>query len=304
MIWTITLATLLVLPPPSELMETKVSIPITHQYEQLGADIFLHCDSTLPFVEWRFNGERIQHDYKIHSNGTQLTLVGVKKHQGGNYTCHNPQNKETLTLTELQLGLPPEKLDVKCRASSYPEKIYCSWDLFPDTNLHTTFVTTYRLGLIGREPPHECVQFNINPNSCLIRDIQMFTELPYLLNVTAINQLGSITHLHPFNVENIIQPDPPVNVSLAPIHSGSKILRLQWHPPPSWPYPEFFPLTYLIRYKKTGVKHYRMVGPYEKTSFTITGIQTGSIIEAQVAAKDFTSSGHYSDWSEVARFQP
>ncbi|XP_063819299.1 interleukin-27 subunit beta [Pseudophryne corroboree] len=283
---------------------TVMCFPNTHQTEQLGTDVFLHCDTHLPFAEWRFNGEWIQYDQNICSNERQLTLRGVKKHQSGNYTCHNPENDETLSLTELQLGLPPEKLHVQCSATSYPENINCTWDLLPDTNLPTTFITTYRLGLMSREPPQDCVQVNINPNSCLISDFQMFAEFPYVLNVTAFNQLGSITHLHPFIVENIIHPDPPVKVTLSPIQHESKKLLLQWRPPPSWPHPKFFPLTYLIRYKMSCVRSYRMVGPYEQTSFTLTGIRPGCIVQAQVAAKDFTGSGHYSDWSELAIGQP
>ncbi|CAJ0948966.1 unnamed protein product, partial [Ranitomeya imitator] len=99
--------------------------------------------------------------------------------------------------------VPPEKLHIQCWSASYPEKIKCIWHLNPDTNLHTTFLTTYRLGLIGPGSPKKCIQHEMHPMSCEIRNFQMFEAFPYLLNVTAVNRLGSITQLYYFFVENI-----------------------------------------------------------------------------------------------------
>ncbi|KAM5135437.1 interleukin-27 subunit beta [Mantella aurantiaca] len=204
----------------------------------------------------------------------------------------------------LENTVPPQKPNVQCWASEYPERIKCTWDVRPHTHLHTTFITTYRLGLTSQDSPRECVQLDINPYGCQITDFKMFADVPYLLNVTAVNPLGSFTLLHHFFVENIIRPDPPVNVSLSPVHRDSKKLHLRWSPPLSWPYPDYFPLSYLIRYKRKGVTQYKMVGPYEQTSFLITGNRPGSTVYAQVAAMDFTGAGNHSEWSTVVTGQP
>ncbi|XP_066443031.1 interleukin-27 subunit beta-like isoform X1 [Eleutherodactylus coqui] len=302
MVWTMTLAAVLLLPP-YQFLESKVSIPITHQLGQLGKEIVLHCDTSFPYVAWKFNGKTIGNGEDIFSNGSRyLTLTNAKKHQSGNYSCHH--SNKTLSLIELQLGLPPEKLHIQCWSSSYPEKIKCTWELQPDTNLPTTFLTTYRLGLIGPEAPQKCTQLEMNPKSCLISNFKMFEEFPYVLNVTALNQLGSITQLDYFFVENIIRPDPPVNLSISPICHESKKLYIQWQPPHSWPYPDIFPLKYQVRYTKTGSTSYRTVGPYEQNSLVLTGIRRGSIVYVQVAAKDITDLGHNSDWSEVVTSRP
>ncbi|KAM9292272.1 interleukin-27 subunit beta-like [Gastrophryne carolinensis] len=161
-----------------------------------------------------------------------------------------------------------------------------------------------RLGLKGVEPPGQCVQIAHNPNSCLIMDYEMFSEHPYLVNVTVVNQLGSVTKLHHFFVEDIIRPDPPVNVSLSPVHGDSRKLLLQWSPPPSWPHLDYFPLSYLIRYKRNKAQAYRTVGPYEQTSFLLSGLRGGSMVHVQVAAQDFTGLGHHSDWSPVVSAHP
>ncbi|XP_056405796.1 interleukin-27 subunit beta isoform X1 [Hyla sarda] len=304
MIWTITLAALLLLPS-YEFFENKVTIPVTRQLGHLGEQIVLHCKTSSPYVEWKFNGRKIENSDDVYSNSSHhLTLADAKKHQSGNYTCHHPHTKETLSLTELQLGLPPEHLNIECWSPCYPEKIKCTWDLQPDTNLHNTFLTTYRLGLMGSEPPQKCIQHETNPNSCLISNFRMFEEFPYLLNVTAVNQLGSATQLHYFFVENIIRPDPPENVSISSICRDSKKLYVQWRPPHTWPYPEIFPLKYKVRYRKEGSKSYITVGPYEKTYLILTGIRPGSTVNVLVAAKDISDLGHNSDWSEVVTGRP
>ncbi|XP_018409572.1 PREDICTED: interleukin-27 subunit beta-like [Nanorana parkeri] len=304
MILVLGLGVMLLMASPSDFLEDTVSILITQQYEQLGTDVILQCNSVSLGVNWKHNGVWIPQHSKVHANGQQLTLKEVQRNQAGTYSCHNPEDKKLLSVMELNLGFPPQKLDVHCWASGYPEKINCTWDVWPETHLPTTFITTYRLGLTGPDPPSECVQLDVNPHSCQITDFKMFAEVPYLLNVTAVNPLGSLTLLHHFFVENIIRPNPPVNVSLSPAPGNSRKLLLRWSPPSSWPYPDYFPLTYLIRYRRTGVKHYKVVGPYEQTFFPITGIRPGSTVHAQVAARDLACAAHYSDWSTVVTGQP
>ncbi|KAG8454444.1 hypothetical protein GDO86_000896, partial [Hymenochirus boettgeri] len=179
---------------------------------------------------------------------------------------------------------------------SYPEKLQCKWELIPSTQLNTTFIATYRLGLTA--PHSQCVKSELDPNSCIISSFQIFADEPYIFNVTARNPLGSITKLFPFIVENIIRPDPPENVTLSHISGERRKILLRWSPPHSWPFPEIFPLKYYILYKRDGLK-YKMIGPYEQNYFKLPVIRPNSIMQAQVAAKDFTDSGHMSEWSMV-----
>ncbi|KAM8960464.1 interleukin-27 subunit beta [Pelodytes ibericus] len=274
------------------------------KYERVGADLIFECNTTLRDVEWQLNGRKIEDTASTYTNGTHLTLLNVKKDQGGNYSCHVIGTKHIVAQTELKLGYPPEKLQAQCWAMSYPEKLQCTWDLRPDVLLHTTFITTYRLGLISSESPNQCVQSDRELHSCLISDFQMFSDYPYLLNVTAINPLGSVTLLVPFIIENIIRPDPPENVTASSLVGEKRKLLLSWCAPHSWPYPEHFPLMYMIRYKRLDGKPYRVIGPYELTTFILVGLKPGSVVQAQVAAKDITDYGEYSKWSAAGTGQP
>uniref|UniRef100_A0A493TJV7 Epstein-Barr virus induced 3 n=1 Tax=Anas platyrhynchos platyrhynchos TaxID=8840 RepID=A0A493TJV7_ANAPP len=168
----------------------------------------------------------------------------------------------------------------------------------------------------------------------------MFSLTPYVLNVTATNALGTASSLLPFLLENIIKPDPPEDLRVSPVPGEPKKLLLEWSPPGSWPFPEYFPLKYRIRYVRDEDSVTRTVpqkntakprdgcvpccppphptpslpwplnllcfqiGPYEQTSYTLTGLRPGALHHIQVAAKDFTDYGEFSAWSLPASGTP
>uniref|UniRef100_A0A8C0EDY5 Epstein-Barr virus induced 3 n=1 Tax=Bubo bubo TaxID=30461 RepID=A0A8C0EDY5_BUBBB len=137
---------------------------------------------------------------------------------------------------------------------------------------------------------------------CSFGDVQMFSLTPYVVNVTAMNPLGAASRVLPFLLENIIKPDPPEDLRVSPIPGETKKLLLEWSPPGSWPFPEYFPLKYRIRYLRGASPS--KIGPYEQTSYTLTGVQPGTLHHIQVAAKDLTDSGEFSAWSLPASGTP
>ncbi|NXX80591.1 IL27B protein, partial [Urocolius indicus] len=190
---------------------------------------------------------------------------------------------------------------VECWAVSYPQAVNCSWVLAPEPLLDTDFVATYRHGSRESSEQGECVR--TGPRSCSFGDLQMFSLTPYVLNVTATNALGTASTLLPFLLENIIKPDPPEDLKVSPIPEETTKLLLEWSPPGSWPFPEYFPLKYHIRYGWEGGS-VTTVGPYEETSLTLTGLRPGTLHHIQVAAKDSTDSGEFSAWSPPASGTP
>ncbi|XP_037239535.1 interleukin-27 subunit beta isoform X1 [Falco rusticolus] len=134
--------------------------------------------------------------------------------------------------------------------------------------------------------------------------VQMFSLTPYVVNVTAMNPLGSASRLLPFLLENIIKPDPPEDLRVSPIPGETKKLLVEWSPPGSWPFPQYFPLKYRIRYAQEGGSVTKTIGPYEQTSYTLTGVPPRTLHHIQVAAKDFTDSGEFSAWSLPASGMP
>ncbi|KAJ7308328.1 hypothetical protein JRQ81_008863 [Phrynocephalus forsythii] len=208
--------------------------------------------------------------------GGQLVLRNASMADGGEYTCRDATTGQILQRVHLKLGYPPDKPVIRCRSVSYAA-INCTWHLERDPRLDTHFVSTY---------------------SCSITNIQLFSTDPYMLNVTAVNPLGTATSLSFIFLDQIIKPEPPEDVNISPIIKERKKLLLTWKPPSSWLLPEYFPLKYSVRYSADGHNSSRqMIRTTEETSFTLTGIRPGVIYRVQVAAKDALDNGKYSDWS-------
>ncbi|XP_023572887.1 interleukin-27 subunit beta isoform X2 [Octodon degus] len=146
---------------------------------------------------------------------------------------------------------------VRCRAFRYPVAVDCSWTLplEPNSTTATSFVATYRLGVAARGESQPCLQPDPEAPRCAIPDIQLFSTVPYVLNVTAVRPAGARSTFVPFVPERIIKPDPPEGVRLSPL-SGQQ-LQVWWEPPQSWPFPEIFSLKYWIRYRRHGAMHFR-----------------------------------------------
>lgn len=186
---------------------------------------------------------------------------------------------------------------VRCWASRYPIAVDCCWTLppAPHPTRPTSFIATYRLGVAAQRESWPCLQPTPEATTCTVPDIQMFSIVPYVLNVTAVHPWGVSSSFVPFVPEHIIKPDPPEGVRLSPL-PGQR-LWVQWEPPQSWPFPEIFLLKYWLRYKRHGSARFRLVGPIEATSFILRAVRPHARYCIQVAAQDFTDYGESSDWS-------
>ncbi|XP_074421583.1 interleukin-27 subunit beta isoform X2 [Larus michahellis] len=269
------------------------------QHGTLGTEVLLRCPAAAGgLAEWR-RGDTVLGRYPAPG----LALPNVSLAHEGHYSCHHPDTGETWDTVCLRLGYPPAPPAVECWAISYPQAVNCSWVVAPEPLLDTDFVATYRHSMGGSTEMGECIR--TGPRSCSFGDVQMFSLIPYVVNVTAMNPLGAASRLLPFLLENIIKPDPPEDLRVSPIPGETKKLLLEWSPPASWPFPEYFPLKYHIRYAQEEESSVtKTIGPYEQTSYTLTGVQPGTLHRIQVAAKDFTDSGEFSAWSLPASGTP
>ncbi|NXP22854.1 IL27B protein, partial [Scytalopus superciliaris] len=198
---------------------------------------------------------------------------------------------------------PPPAPAIECWAISYPQAVNCSWALSPDPLLDTDFVATYRsVGVPKARLSHPRVCATPRPScpwprSCSFGDLRVFSLTPYVVNVTAMNPLGAASGALPFLLENIIKPDPPEDLQVSPIPGEPQKLLVQWSPPASWPFPEYFPLQYQLRYARDKDPEPTTVGPLEVTSHILADVEPGTLHHVRVAAKDAADSGEPSAWS-------
>ncbi|XP_025772148.1 interleukin-27 subunit beta [Puma concolor] len=101
----------------------------------------------------------------------------------------------------------PTQPRVRCWASRYPIAVDCIWTLpaSPLPTRPTSFIATYRLGVTAHGESRPCLQPTPEATSCTIPDVQMFSMVPYILNVTAVQPRGTSSSFVPFVPEHIRQ---------------------------------------------------------------------------------------------------
>ncbi|XP_041729134.1 interleukin-27 subunit beta [Coregonus clupeaformis] len=209
---------------------------------------------------------------------------------------------------------PPSPPEVRCWSPSYPFKALCSWSEPPQTPLPIQYITTYSMkgGEIQQCRPYptsmpplpspESSLPGVNGSSpgarrlCVLEGLKLYTS--YKLNITAVNPNGSASHLQTFTIEDIVKPDPPVNVTVRVVPGKWKLL-VKWAPPPSWSDHTLFPLKYQVRYHwdNKGTPHEITLDPFEDTKKVLPGLFPGRSYVVQVCSIELMGLGQSSDWS-------
>ncbi|MFT7818802.1 interleukin-27 subunit beta [Arapaima gigas] len=257
---------------------------VTEMYVVVGSAVSVPCEARTG-GEWRRNGTE-------PTLGTLLKLDNITLEDGGVYTCHTASGDVWGKLS-LRPGYPPLPPEVHCWSPDYPLSVMCSWNKEPEPMLPTNYIATYSL-----EHSLEVQPCNSMPGQnrvCLLKGVQLFSIKPNIVNVTAVNPLGSSTRLLSFVLEDIVKPDPPVDVRVAP--GMTKQLIVEWAPPPSWSNLRYFPLKYRVKYKLDGEDFSRILGPYESTRMVLKGLRPGKTYHIQVSAQELLDLGQSSDWS-------
>ncbi|XP_017273911.1 interleukin-27 subunit beta [Kryptolebias marmoratus] len=206
-------------------------------------------------------------------------------------------------------GDPPSAPMVHCWCSSYPNVTRCSWPQ-PSGAAPTHYIATYserhrdesakRCHLIP--PGSSSAALTTGPSSaskqlwhCDLPNLKLLTD--YIINVTAVHPAGSSSHLTSFMLEDIVKPDPPVDVRVSP--HDVKHLLVEWSPPPTWTSLDIFPLKYQILYQweNRGAPKSVNLGPFENTKAELKGLISGRAYQFQVCAKEMLNLGQCSDWT-------
>ncbi|XP_050934156.1 LOW QUALITY PROTEIN: interleukin-27 subunit beta [Lates calcarifer] len=203
-------------------------------------------------------------------------------------------------------GNPSSIPMVHCWCASYPNLTLCSWPepaLSPPTHYIATYSERHNQ-LATRQchltPPNSS-SLALNSSSseplwhCHLPNLKLLTD--YIINVTAVHSGGSSSQLASFMLEDIVKPDPPVDVRVSP-HNIRNLL-VEWSPPPTWANLDIFPLKYQIMYQweNRGTPKFVSLGPFENTRVELRGLTPGKVYQFQVCAKELLGLGECSNWS-------
>ncbi|CAM9106226.1 unnamed protein product [Bubo scandiacus] len=128
---------------------------------------------------------------------------------------------------------PEKPTIIKCR-SPEKETFTCWWKPGSDGGHPTNYTLLYSKE--GEQEVYECPDYRTaGPNSCYFNKKYTSFWIIYNITVRATNEMGSnISDPHYVDVTYIVQPDPPVNITLElkkPINR-KPYLVLTWSPPP------------------------------------------------------------------------
>ncbi|XP_053191562.1 interleukin-27 subunit beta [Scomber japonicus] len=203
-------------------------------------------------------------------------------------------------------GNPPSIPRVQCWCASYPNQSFCSWPEPPHSPpIH--YIATYSERHRQLDTKH-CQLIRPGSSSsalisassssdrlwhCLLPDLKLFTD--YIINITAVYPGKSSSSLKSFMLEEIVKPNPPVDVRVSP--HLIKGLTLEWSAPPTWANLDIFPLIYEIQYHResTGTPQYHNVDTHH-TKIELVLVTPGTY-QFQVCAKELLGLGKCSDWS-------
>ncbi|XP_008934652.1 PREDICTED: prolactin receptor isoform X2 [Merops nubicus] len=192
---------------------------------------------------------------------------------------------------------PPEKPTIiKCR-SPEKETFTCWWKPGADGGHSTNYTLLYSKE--GEEQVYECPDYRTaGPNSCYFDKKHTSFWTIYNITVRATNEMGSnVSDPHYVDVTYIVQPDPPVNVTLElkkPINR-KPYLVLTWSPPPladvrsGW-----LTLEYELRLKPEEGEEWETVFVGQQTQYKMFSLNPGKKYIVQIHCKP----DHHGSWSE------
>nr|QOQ57005.1 prolactin receptor [Pelodiscus sinensis] len=198
---------------------------------------------------------------------------------------------------------PPGKPEIlKCHSPEM-ETFTCWWKPGSDGGLPTNYTLLYSKE--GKEQTYECPDYKTaGPSSCYFDKKHTNLWTSYNISVKATNEMGSnISKPHYVDVTSIVQPDPPVNLSLEVIQSsGIFHLWAKWSPPPladirsGW-----LILHYELRLKSEEGKEWETIFVGQQTHYKAFKLHPG--LKYIIEVRCMLNHGDWSEWSSGGYIQ-
>ncbi|XP_010283604.1 PREDICTED: prolactin receptor [Phaethon lepturus] len=288
-------------------LETKTSASITYMWAKWSppplADV--SSNSSVYKYELRLKPEE-KEEWETISVGVQTQYKVMRLQAGVKYVvqvrCMLDLGEWSEWSSERRIDIPngespPEKPTIiKCR-SPEKETFTCWWKPGSDGGHPTNYTLLYSKE--GEEQVYECPDYRTaGPNSCYFDKKHTSFWTIYNITVRATNEMGSnISDPHYVDVTYIVQPDPPVNVTLElkkPINR-KPYLVLTWSPPPladvrsGW-----LTLEYELQLKPEEGEEWETIFVGQQTQYKMFSLNPGKKYIVQIHCKP----DHHGSWSE------
>ncbi|KAF4088515.1 hypothetical protein AMELA_G00082960 [Ameiurus melas] len=241
-------------------------------------------------ARWTWNGQLMRERVE---NGGALRLPALRLTDSGNYSCY--RRGRLVSSVKISVGIPPEKPTLSCYKKSHISKIQCEWistqPIIPQPQCYMFL----RKGL--EKISHVNCSYSDACSCCQCTLPSMINDRNvYTVQLCVTNTAGNATSsTYSYVPQNIIKPDPPVEVKVKPVKGEPHMLNVSWSSPTTWMWDLFYTLQFQLRYRPLHAKQYQQV-VVESRDWLILDALPHTDHEIQIRAKD-EYEGHWSDWT-------
>ncbi|KAM6294193.1 LOW QUALITY PROTEIN: interleukin-6 receptor subunit alpha [Aegotheles albertisi] len=276
----------------------------------MGANITLSCWDQGPQevpVAWRVQewGAAPGGGRWLPEGGRELLLRGVRAEDSGRYSCWG--GGRPLRSLRLLVEDPPEPPRVSCSRRSFDRAVLCEWPLRSRPSPGTRAMLWVKPWLAaGNTTEQRCRHFARARRFVCRVTVPPGTDdtKPLVVSSCATNHAGgSAGQDLIITLNGILRPDPPLNVTVAPVEKAPRRLRVSWSYPPSWD-PRFYRLHFQLRYRPEPAPTFLQVGQVTRTWLELGDAWGGTRHVVQVRAQEEFGHGSWSEWSREALGTP
>lgn len=261
-----------------------------------GANVTLTCPGGKPgdsaTVRWE-RGDRWA------GSGGRLLLRAVQPSDSGNYSCL--RDGRPVGTVHLLVEGPPEEPELSCFRKSPVSNVVCEWSPRSPPSPSTRAVLLVRKFQHGpAEDSQEPCQYSRASQklSCQLA-VPEGDDSYYIVSLCVANSAGG-TSSRPRTFEGygILQPDPPVNITVTAVDRNPRWLTVTWQDPPSWN-SRFYRLQFELRYRAERSKTFTTWLVQElRYGCTIRDAWSGWRHVVQLRAREEFGHGQWSEWSQ------
>ncbi|XP_072284758.1 interleukin-6 receptor subunit alpha [Pyxicephalus adspersus] len=224
---------------------TRCSKPVLSENTRV---VPLHSNVTLscPGCDNQSRWSRHNRTMKLH-NGPHLTSVSYEDED--NYTCH--RNGAPICTVQLLVEDDIEKPVISCYIRHPTSNITCDWLTTRELRPHAK-VKLIAWMLNGNHTENGCSYI---PSARKFTCSTLYKEGDsgrHTLSLCVIGRTGSqMSNTLDSTAEKLVQPDPPINVTVTPLEGHPRKLWVSWLPPRTW-LNSFYELVYEVQYRMEG----------------------------------------------------
>ncbi|KAM5293657.1 interleukin-6 receptor subunit alpha isoform 1-T1 [Glossophaga mutica] len=275
-----------------------------------GASVTLICPGGDPednaTVHWVLRKQVAgSHHSTWASVGKRLVLRHVQLSYSGNYSCY--QDGHQVGTVRLLVEAPPEKPQLSCFRKSPLSNVGCEWSPRSPPSQRTEAVLLVRRLQHGPvDDFQEPCQYSQESQkfSCQLAVPEGDNSF-YIVSLCVANSAGNkSSRPQTFEGYGILQPDPPINITVTAVDRNPRWLRVTWQDPPSWN-SYFYRLQFELRYRAKRSKTF--------TTWMVKDLQHHCIIHdawsgmehvVQLRAQEEFGHGQWSEWSQEVTGTP